>query len=272
MITNIDKKSLFQATTSLSILLLALLLLPNSGLAHPPSGLTLDYDGSAGVLSVEIQHRVGNTSRHYIERVTVSVNGEPELEENYNEQETRSGETLTYKIPAQNGDSITVNAECNRFGDMSETIQVEGVPAESKVLLTAGLGTETEVPPVDPSTPTAASGLAIAILDVEGNTLHYSITYKGLSGQPTAAHFHSGGSGETGPPARTIFGAPEIAGVPDSAPKGTSAFITGSWTGEGEQPLTDELEEELLAGNIYVNVHTELNPRGEIRAQLERQD
>ncbi|MBS3812422.1 CHRD domain-containing protein [Candidatus Bipolaricaulota bacterium] len=271
MITSFDNNRGLRTATLLSITFLLLAFLSTSVLAHPPSSLGVEYNGEDRLLSVEIQHRVGNTSRHYIERVTVSVNGERVLEESYDEQATRSGETLEYNVPAQTGDSIEVVAECNRFGDMSQTIQVEGVPSPSSVLLMGDLGTETEVPPVHSDTPSGASGLAIAILDGEDNTLQYSLVYKGLSGTPTAAHFHRGASGETGPPVKTIFGAPEIEGVPGEAPGGPSGLITGKWSRQGKQPLTDKLEEAIHAGEIYVNVHTELNGGGEIRAQLEKQ-
>ena len=38
---------------------------------------------------------------------------------------------------------------------------------------------------------------------------------------------------------------------------------------EGSADITDEQISELEAGKYYVNVHTEQNPDGEIRGQLE---
>jgi hypothetical protein len=115
-----------------------------------------------------------------------------------------------------------------------------------------------------------ASGLAIAMLDRQENVLKYSLIYRGLSGEPTMAHFHRGGKGEDGPPVRTIFGKPEIEAAPVTPPEGNNGFVTGNWEADGSQPLTDDLVEAILSGNIYINVHTELNPAGEIRAQLEK--
>ena len=44
---------------------------------------------------------------------------------------------------------------------------------------------------------------------------------------------------------------------------------SGAWrTTDRNQPLTSELIGDLLSGNIYVNIHTEANPSGEIRGQV----
>ncbi|MBS3814287.1 CHRD domain-containing protein [Candidatus Bipolaricaulota bacterium] len=257
-------------TTSLLIIFFSLMFTVNIVFAHPPSGMNLSYDGETRILTVVINHRVGNKSNHFVDQVVLTKNGEKILEESYNEQDTTSGAEFKYEIPAENGDTLTVTTQCNRFGQITRSIEVKGVPVEGKVLLQAKLVTSTEVPAVADTTPGAASGIIIAILDREMNVLRYSLTYKGLSDTPTMAHFHRGPSGETGPPVRTIFGKPQIEGSPEDAPNGTSAFISGSWTGEGEQPLTDELEEAILSGNIYVNIHTELNKGGEIRGQLQQ--
>lgn len=86
------------------------------------------------------------------------------------------------------------------------------------------------------------------------------------------AHFHTGKKGEEGPPVRTIFGKSENEDVPSVAPEGNSALIKGVWNSKEDQPLTDEMIDALLSGEIYINIHTELNPAGEIRAQLVRVD
>jgi len=252
----------------LMVFSLSLVLVTSSGLAHPPSNMELEYLGEEGLLMVKITHRVGNPSSHYVEEVSVFKNGNLEIQEDYSKQGASNGGTYEYQLSAKNGDSIRVKAVCNRFGNMTETIQVEGVPVQEPVLFQARLTTETQVQGVKEGTPGSASGLAIAILDREENVLRYSLTYKGLSGEPTMAHFHRGSTGEEGPPVRTIFGKPEIDEAPTTAPDGTSGLLSGTWSGEGEQALTGEMIEALLTGEIYVNIHTELNPAGEIRAQL----
>lgn len=247
---------------------LSLAILSINGFAHPPSNMEVEYLGEEGLLTVKVTHRVGNPSSHFIEEISVVKNGNLEMEEDYSKQDASNGGTYEYQLSAKNGDSIRVEAVCNKFGNITDTIEVKGVPAQEPVLFQARLTTETQVKEVKEETPSSASGLAVAMLDKEENVLKYSITYKSLSGKPTMAHFHRGVKGEEGPPVRTIFGKPEIEGVPATAPNGTGGFVSGEWSREGEQPLTEEMIERLLNGEIYVNVHTELNPAGEIRAQL----
>ncbi|MDE2259808.1 MAG: CHRD domain-containing protein [Betaproteobacteria bacterium] len=112
--------------------------------------------------------------------------------------------------------------------------------------LSAQLSTAAEIP--------AKSGPGIgsvdAILDTASGKLKYTITYDGLSGRATAAHFHGPAS------------ASESAGV--------VVKITGDLTSpiEGEAMLTPEQANALMAGRWYVNIHTANNPSGEIRGQL----
>jgi hypothetical protein len=48
----------------------------------------------------------------------------------------------------------------------------------------------------------------------------------------------------------------------------TPNTISGVWKPTDASPLTAALMTELLKGNLYVNVHTALNPGGEIRGQI----
>jgi hypothetical protein len=80
--------------------------------------------------------------------------------------------------------------------------------------------------------------------------LTWKLTYSGLSGPATAAHFH--GPAEAG----------KNAGVKVPIPNATSSPAEGSAT------LTDEQAADLTAGKYYVNVHTAANPGGEIRGQV----
>lgn len=99
-----------------------------------------------------------------------------------------------------------------------------------------------------------ATGTASCVLTDAG--LRFYITLEGLSGAINAAHFHNAPMGTDGPVVRTITG--------DFS--GTTA--TGLWTAGDGEPLTAGLIAELLAGHLYLNVHTSTNPAGEIRAQV----
>jgi hypothetical protein len=112
----------------------------------------------------------------------------------------------------------------------------------------ATLSGKSEVPP----TTSSASGDVLATLDTGSKKLSYTITYFGLSGPATAAHFH-------GPAA-----AGANAGV--AVPIGSNPASPST----GSVDLTDAQMKDLEAGNWYANVHTEANKGGEIRGQLTR--
>jgi CHRD domain len=103
-----------------------------------------------------------------------------------------------------------------------------------------------EVPP----TTSSASGTVEANLNKQTNELSWTVTYSGLSGPATGAHFHG----------------PAIAGVN----AGVVVPITGSLTSpiRGVASLTAAQTADLMAGKWYVNLHTAANPNGEIRGQL----
>jgi hypothetical protein len=102
-----------------------------------------------------------------------------------------------------------------------------------------------EVPPVN----TAGTGTLDATFDKPSRRLSYTVTYSGLSGPATAAHFH----GPAGPG--------QNAGV-------IVPFANPMNPIRGETTLTEAQAADLLAGRWYVNVHTREHPGGEIRAQV----
>ncbi|HYM72963.1 MAG TPA: CHRD domain-containing protein [Stellaceae bacterium] len=107
------------------------------------------------------------------------------------------------------------------------------------------LSAAAEVPPVK----SAGSGSASVNFDAATKEISYNVTYTGLSGPATAAHIHCGAA------------AGANSGVAVKFDKVASP-ITGSAT------LTDAQVADLTAGKCYVNVHTDANKGGEIRAQL----
>lgn len=112
--------------------------------------------------------------------------------------------------------------------------------------MTATLSGDTEVP----ANTTAGKGNADIDYDAASKKLTWKLTYSGLTGPATAAHFH--GPAEAG----------KNAGVAVAIPNATSSPAEGSAT------LTDAQAADLLAGKMYVNVHTAANPGGEIRGQV----
>jgi len=121
--------------------------------------------------------------------------------------------------------------------------------AQEGVAYTAELNGGSEAPSVT----TDATGNVEASFDAATKTLSWTITYDGLSGPASAAHFH-------GPAAEGENAGPVVPIEGDLA----SPI-------EGEATLTDEQIADLQNGLWYFNVHTEANPGGEIRGQLTQQ-
>jgi hypothetical protein len=94
------------------------------------------------------------------------------------------------------------------------------------------------------------TGTVVTTLDKNTRTLKWTVTYSGLSGPVTAAHFH-------GP-----------------ASPGQNAGVVVPFTGsmaspiQGQAVLTEAQMADLVAGKWYANLHTAANPGGEIRGQV----
>jgi hypothetical protein len=101
-----------------------------------------------------------------------------------------------------------------------------------------------------PATTSTGTGTADVEYDPASKKLSWKLTYSGLTGPATAAHFH--GPAEAG----------KSAGVAVAIPNATSSPAEGSAT------LTDAQAADLEAGKYYINVHTAANPSGEIRGQV----
>ena len=102
-----------------------------------------------------------------------------------------------------------------------------------------------EVPPVAG----AGSGALTASLNKDTSELSWKITYSGLTGPATAAHFHG----------------PALAGANAGVVLG---FDSASSPIEGKATLTAAQVADLMAGKWYANVHTAFNKGGEIRGQV----
>lgn len=91
---------------------------------------------------------------------------------------------------------------------------------------------------------------ATATYDPTTRTLFWNITYSGLTGRPTAMHFH-------GPADAT-----RNAGIALLIPGDLASPVIGSAV------LTEAQAADLLAGTWYLNIHTAAHPAGELRAQM----
>jgi hypothetical protein len=116
----------------------------------------------------------------------------------------------------------------------------------AQVTLSAALSGGEEVPPND----STGTGTVEATYDSDTNVLNYTVTYSGLTGDVTAAHFHGPAApGENAPP---------------TVPVDVALMSPIS----GTAMLTDAQESELLGGQWYFNLHTAQYPDGELRGQV----
>ena len=111
------------------------------------------------------------------------------------------------------------------------------------VQMKADLKSSEEVPPND----SPGKGTAEVTLDTDANKVSWRITQEGLTGDPTAAHFHG--------PAQVGENAGPIVDI--------SANLS-----EGSVDVTAEQLEMIRSGQTYLNVHTAQYPDGEIRGQV----
>lgn len=135
-------------------------------------------------------------------------------------------------------------------GTATGVILTDFLPVSSSFV--AALNGAQEVPRVT----IPATGSGTFTLNTTHSELDFQVTVDAaqLSGPIAAAHIHNAPPGEDGPIVRDL-------GF-------TGGTASGVWTSTDLQPLTPALVDELLAGNLYVNVHTAANSGGEIRGQI----
>ena len=130
---------------------------------------------------------------------------------------------------------------------MAGAFLLGSAPASAEVVpWKAELGGSSEVPATD----SAGRGTFEGSYDTENRTLAYTITYSGLTGAVTTAHFHGPAS-----PGKT---APIMLPIPNA---GTSPIRSTA-------TLSPEQADDLKRG-VYVNLHTDAHPDGEIRGDLQ---
>lgn len=100
-----------------------------------------------------------------------------------------------------------------------------------------------------PANTSPGKGTADVGFDSTTKMLTWKVTYSGLTGPATMAHFHG--------PAEAGKNGPVAVPLKDAA--------SGA---EGSATLTGAQATDLMAGKYYINIHTAANPGGEIRGQV----
>ncbi len=135
---------------------------------------------------------------------------------------------------------VLLIAGCSVSGSSSNAV--------ASITRTATLTGTQEVPAV---TNTTATGSGTFIVDSKTRAISGSVTTKSLTG--TVAHIHTGATGVSGPP--VVMLTETTAG-------------SGIWEVPTGTVLSTANYELFLNDGLYVNVHSNANPRGEIRGQI----
>lgn len=130
---------------------------------------------------------------------------------------------------------------------ISACIALSGPAFAEKMTMKVNLTSAAEVPPNN----SPGKGTADVTYDTTSKILTWKVTYSGLTGPATMAHFH--GPAEAGKNAAVVIPLKDTA--------------SGA---EGSATLTDAQAADLMAGKMYINVHTEANKGGEIRGQVSK--
>lgn len=132
-----------------------------------------------------------------------------------------------------------------------------------QVTLTATLSGSNEAPAV---AATGAGGNATVVFDLAANTVTWTVDVYNLPTGVTAGHIHVGGVGVAGPVVINFtvtanqsndFRIAGTASASDLVARAAQGI--NSW---------DDLEQAAMTGHLYVNVHSQANPGGEVRGQL----
>ncbi|HXE97060.1 MAG TPA: CHRD domain-containing protein [Dongiaceae bacterium] len=149
-------------------------------------------------------------------------------------------------------------------GDMStpaRTIAAAKASSASIMTLSAVLNGAQEVPP----TASAATGTATVTIDAARTTINVTMTTQGFTVPVTASHIHFGPVGTNGGVLLSLFAAPAV--FPATLTKTLTSADFAPDVAHGIITFADAVN-AILAGNTYINIHTQANLGGEIRGQL----
>jgi hypothetical protein len=131
-----------------------------------------------------------------------------------------------------------------------------GLDAEASY--TIALSQASEVP-----TPKASSAQGIATIIVYPSSIDYQVSASSIN-NVTMAHIHNGAPGVIGTTVVTLYN--NVANPISPSGVFASGTLTDATLPSGVTIAS--LKALIASGNAYVNVHTTLNPTGEIRGQI----
>ena len=92
--------------------------------ADAPSEVSLRMSGDTVIVSA--LHKSKKTKKHYVNQITVSINGTEVKTKQFTGQNSEEGQNTDIILPrkVEAGDVITATARCNKFGEASGTLTI----------------------------------------------------------------------------------------------------------------------------------------------------
>lgn len=207
------------------------------------AGLLLSEDMSELMVNINVDGLSGPITGAHIHQAVAGENGDVVI----NLSDFISGNKIQTTLtsfdlePFLNGEYyINIHTDANAGGEIRGQIMLE-----TDWNFTAAVDGMNSVPMTD----SEGMGLGSFNLSSMGTDLEVRVVLDNLSGPITAIHLHNAPEGENG------------GVVSDLADLLSGTILSGSVD-------ASEFIDELIAGNIYLNVHTDAFPNGEIRGQL----
>lgn len=143
-------------------------------------------------------------------------------------------------------------------------LAAEGTAQAQVVRFTANLSGNQETPAVL----TGAFGSATVSIDLGTGTLRWSIDVFNMPSGTNNAHFHVGGPGVAGPTVVNVQFPAQISNDFNLSGEATAANLMP----RADQGIRswDDFIQSLLGGQMYLNIHSNVNGGGEIRGQVIR--
>lgn len=93
--------------------------------AHQPSNIILSFDNETKTLHVEVIHAVHKIAQHFVDRITVQLNGNEIIVQSFSIQGNEEMQRACYMIPgAEIGDEVKVTGYCNISGKNTEILVI----------------------------------------------------------------------------------------------------------------------------------------------------
>ena len=202
-------------------------------------------------ISISVVNLSGPITGAHIHQGMMGMNGDvligfTEMVDGNSIQATVTGDDLTPELIEMmlRGELyFNIHTDANPGGELRGQIVLE---TDRAFLATLDADQETE------DVNSEAMGLANFNLSKMGSTVDYNVVIDGLTGPIQAAHLHMAEAGMNGD---------VVVNLSEGIDGNT---ISGSFNAMDYEGLA----EAMMMGNIYINVHTEMFPAGEVRGQL----